>query len=100
MTDIQEPALRIENLCKSFGGVQALQNVDLQVQPGQVLGLLGQNGSGKSTLVKILTSVYVPDGGNVYVFGRRLTMPAKDPKKTGIAVVHQDIGLEDSLTVF
>ena len=100
MNDTLEPALRIAGLRKSFGGVRALQDVDLQVERGQVLGLLGQNGSGKSTLVKILTSVYVPDGGDVYVFGARVALPARDPKKTGIAVVHQDIGLEDSLTVF
>ena len=100
MNNIQEPAVRIEGLRKSFGGVRALQDVDVQVQPGQILGLLGQNGSGKSTLVKILTSVYTPDGGDVYVFGRRLSLPAKDPKRTGISVVHQDIGLEDTLTVF
>lgn len=100
MMTSQEPALRIEKLSKSFGGVKALQDVDLIVKPGEVLGLLGQNGSGKSTLVKILTSVYAADGGAVSVFGSQVTLPAKDPKKTGIAVVHQDIGLEDTLTVF
>ena len=95
-----ESALRIHKLSKSFGGVRALRDVDLEVGQGKVLGLLGQNGSGKSTLVKILTSVYVPDGGEVYVFDRQVPLPAKDPKKTGIAVVHQDIGLEDTMSVF
>lgn len=94
------PALRVKGLRKSFGGVHALQDVDLAVGRGQVLGLLGQNGSGKSTLVKILTSVYAPDEGEVEVFGRRVALPSKDPKKTVIAVVHQDIGLEDTMTVF
>jgi len=94
------PALRIEGLRKSFGGVCALQDVDIELGKGELLGLLGQNGSGKSTLVKILTSVYAPDRGEVYVFGQRTALPAKDLKKTSIAVVHQDIGLEDTMSVF
>ena len=69
------PVLRLTNLSKSFGGVQALDRVGLQVGRGEVHGLLGQNGSGKSTLIKILSGFHAPDpGGQLWIvltLGRR-----------------------------
>ena len=55
--------LRIEGLCKSFFGVQVLHEVGLELNPGQVLGLVGENGSGKSTTMNILGGVHRPTGG-------------------------------------
>ena len=92
-------ALRVEGLRKSFGGVRALRGVDLVVRPGEVHALLGQNGCGKSTLVKILTGIHSPDEGRAAFFGRPLALPVIDPASSGIAVVHQDIGLAESMTV-
>ncbi|WP_291051935.1 sugar ABC transporter ATP-binding protein [Herbiconiux sp.] len=92
-------ALRVEGMVKSFGGVRALRGVDLAVRPGEVHALLGQNGCGKSTLVKILTGVHAPDEGRAEFFGEPLALPVSDPAGSGIAVVHQDIGLADSMTV-
>lgn len=92
-------ALRVEGLQKSFGGVQALRGVDLEVRAGEVHALLGQNGCGKSTLVKILTGVHAPDAGTASFFGEELALPVTDPAGSGIAVIHQDIGLADTMTV-
>lgn len=92
-------ALRVEGVVKSFGGVRALRGVDLAVRPGEVHALLGQNGCGKSTLVKILTGVHAPDAGSATFFGEPLALPVTDPAHSGIAVIHQDIGLADSMTV-
>jgi ribose transport system ATP-binding protein len=94
-----DAALEVSGLTKAFGGVHALDHVDLRVDSGQILALLGQNGSGKSTLVKCLTGVYTPDAGSVRVFGEELGFPATAPHTHGIAVIHQDVGMVDSLTV-
>ena len=67
------PALRFAHISKSFGGVRALQDVSLEVLPGEVHCLAGENGSGKSTLIKIITGVYTPDpGAEMDYFGRRV----------------------------
>ncbi|RFA07441.1 sugar ABC transporter ATP-binding protein [Subtercola boreus] len=92
-------ALEVRNLAKSYGGSVALEDVSLTVRAGEVHALLGQNGCGKSTLVKSLTGVVVPDSGSVDVFGEPLAMPTIDPHTRGIAVIHQDIGLVESMTV-
>lgn len=92
-------ALSVRNLTKSYGGAVALEDVSLTVRAGEVHGLLGQNGCGKSTLIKSLTGVVVPDSGEVDVFGEPLAMPTIDPHTRGIAVIHQDIGLVESMTV-
>jgi simple sugar transport system ATP-binding protein len=62
-----EEVLRTEQISMSFGPVVALRGVDLHLQRGEVLGLVGDNGAGKSTLVKILTGLYRPDGGRIYL---------------------------------
>jgi len=86
-------------MVKSYGGARALDGLDLTVAAGEVHALLGQNGCGKSTLVKALTGVHSPDAGTATVFGRELTFPVTAPHTHGIAVIHQDIGLVDSMTV-
>jgi len=92
-------ALNVLGLRKSYGGAVALDGLNLYVRPGEVHALLGQNGCGKSTLVKSLTGVVTPDEGSVEVFGRTLTLPVDAPHAHGIAVIHQDIGLVDDMTV-
>ena len=61
-----EPLLRMENISKSFPGVQALDNVNFEVYPGEILGFVGENGAGKSTLIKILAGVYSKDSGTIW----------------------------------
>lgn len=92
-------ALEVDGLGKSYAGVPALVEVALRIRPGEIHALLGQNGSGKSTLVKALTGVHAPDAGTVRVFGREVHMPLRNPADHGIAVIHQDHGLVESMTV-
>ncbi|WP_343312844.1 ATP-binding cassette domain-containing protein [Brucella sp. BE17] len=85
------PALECLSISKVFPGVRALSDVSLSIRKGEIHALLGQNGAGKSTLVKVLTGVYQPDGGEIYVDGKpvRMRRPT-DAEANGIAIVHQD----------
>ena len=98
----EPPALSLRHLSKRFGGAHALNDVSLDVMPGEVLGLLGQNGSGKSTLIKVLSGYHVPEpGGELLIHGEAvpLPVPAGTSEKLGLAFVHQHLGLVPSLTV-
>ncbi len=64
---VEAPLLRMDSIAKNFPGVQALKGVNLEVYPGECLGLVGVNGAGKSTLMKILSGVYAPDGGRLTI---------------------------------
>jgi ribose transport system ATP-binding protein len=94
--------IEIRNLSKQFGGVRALDNVDLTVGRREVHGLLGQNGSGKSTLIKILSGFNAPEpGASLSIDGRAtpLPLPPGGFRAHGISFVHQNLGLVPSLTV-
>jgi ribose transport system ATP-binding protein len=97
-----DPVLRVRGVEKSFAGVRALSDVDLDVGPGEIHALLGENGAGKSTLIKVLAGVHRPDAGSIDVNGTRL--PAgfgpRDVAAAGLRFVHQDLGLVDGMTVF
>jgi branched-chain amino acid transport system ATP-binding protein len=67
------PILRLDRICKSFGGLQVLQDVNLTLQHGEIVGLIGPNGAGKSTLFNVISSFYKPDRGNVYLKGEKIT---------------------------
>lgn len=92
-------ALSVRGLTKTYGAIRALRGVDLEVAAGEVHALLGQNGCGKSTLVKALTGIVTPDGGTASVFGEELSFPVTTAHERGIAVIHQDLGLVDDMTV-
>jgi ribose transport system ATP-binding protein len=92
-------ALQLEGISKRFGGVRALHDVEMSVPRGEVRGLAGANGSGKSTLVKILAGYHSPDGGQVAVWGHELSLPIAGANRHGIATIHQDLGLIDSLSI-
>lgn len=96
------PALEIENLSKTFGGVRALDRASLTVRHGEIHGLLGQNGSGKSTLIKILAGFHEPDpGGRLRIAGQTVELPLPPGafRHHGISFVHQHLGLIPALTV-
>ena len=95
------PALSTRGLTKTFSGRAVLDDVDLDVQRGEIHALLGQNGSGKSTLIKCLAGVYRPDGGEITVGGRRLprAFPPTAARRFGLAFVHQDLGLALDMTI-
>ena len=96
-----EPALSLRGIVKRFGGKPAVDDVSLEVAPGEVLALVGENGAGKSTLVSVACGLYKPDAGEVRAFGRPL--PPADPRAAidaGIGVVHQHFMLIGPLTVW
>ena len=95
------PTLKITGLVKHFGGVKALKGVDLEIQPGEVHGLLGENGCGKSTLIKVLAGFHNPDEGELELHGHKVKLPLHPGqfRALGMSFVHQDLGLVPSLTV-
>ena len=97
----QEPELlALRGVSKSFGAVQALTDIELDVKSSEVVALLGDNGAGKSTLVKILAGVVPADSGTISFHGRPVTIsnPAES-RALGIATVYQDLALCDNLDV-
>ncbi len=94
------PLLKLRGVSKRFGAVQALQDVDLDVNAGEVVALVGDNGAGKSTLIKTISGVGPADAGTFELGGEqiRIHSPA-DSAKLGIAVVYQDLALCDNLDV-
>jgi ribose transport system ATP-binding protein len=94
------PLVRVAGITKSFGGVQALRGVSLEIQPGEVHALLGENGAGKSTLIKILSGVHNHDGGSIEIAGQSASFDnPTQSRAAGIAVVYQDLSLVESLSV-
>lgn len=91
--------LAVRHVTKSFGSTTALRSVDLEMHPGEVVGLVGHNGSGKSTLVGVLAGQHRPDiGAEATLRGAPVAFPL-DRAEVGIGVVTQDLGLLDNLTV-
>ncbi|MCM8710015.1 sugar ABC transporter ATP-binding protein [Clostridium sp. SYSU_GA19001] len=96
-----EVFLKISNVSKTFPGVKALDNMQLEIVPGEVHALIGENGAGKSTLIKILSGIYQPDeGAEIYIEGEKteITNSLVSVRK-GIAVIYQDFSLFPNLTV-
>ncbi len=100
----QAPADRVVEMTaitKAFGGVPVLKAVDLHLEPGRVVGLLGANGAGKSTLIKILSGIYTADGGSIAFDGHPVELhTAADAHRHGIRTVHQELSLVPSLKVY
>lgn len=89
----------MRSITKRFGGVTALENVDLDIRAGEVLAIVGDNGAGKSTLIKILTGVYQPTSGEITMNGAPLVMNSHaDSIAKGIDAVYQTLALADHLT--
>jgi len=95
-----QPLLVMEAIDKSFPGVHALCEVDLRLQAGQVLALVGENGAGKSTLIKILSGAHHADAGTIRIDGRRATLatPA-DSQRAGVGVIYQEFNLVPAMSV-
>lgn len=96
----QEYRLEMRGISKQFGGIKALQNVNLKVKAGEIHALVGENGAGKSTLIKILSGAYSKDSGEILVDGKNVNISStQDAKKLGIAVIYQEFMLVPELTV-
>ena len=93
--------LEMKNISKSFGEVQALQDVDFAVHRNEVVGLLGDNGAGKSTLIKIVTGYYQQDSGDVYFDGQKVEgLSVAEARRLGIETVYQERALADLQTLW
>ena len=107
MTDPSRPnattgelLLSLRGICKNFGAVSALTDIDLDVHAGEVVALVGDNGAGKSTLVKILSGVHRPTSGTIQVRGQEVNLPNPSASLAiGIATVFQDLALCENLDV-
>ncbi|MFI3229429.1 MAG: ABC transporter ATP-binding protein [Bacillota bacterium] len=89
-------AIELKNITKTFGSVVANKNVNLNVKQGEILALLGENGSGKTTLMNMLSGIYQPDSGSIYVKGKKVSITCpEDSKKLKIGMVHQHFKLVD-----
>ena len=94
---MQQPyAIELKGITKTFGSVVANHDVSLNVRQGEILALLGENGSGKTTLMNMLSGIYKPDSGQIFVDGKEVSIDSpEDAKRLGIGMVHQHFKLVD-----
>ena len=92
--------LKLSGLCKDFGAVKVLKNIDLELRKGEVLGLVGENGAGKSTMMNVLGGVYPKTSGDITLFGSPYTPEnPSDATRAGIAFIHQELNLFTNLSI-
>jgi ABC-type sugar transport system ATPase subunit len=92
--------VEMKGICKRFGGVEALKSVDLELQRGEIMGLVGDNGAGKSTLMKILSGAYLADAGEIFIDGQKAHIHnPQDAFNLGIGMIYQDLALFNNLDV-
>jgi len=92
-------ALKLEGISKHFGAIHALNGVSLSLQPGEVLGLMGDNGAGKSTLVKVIAGNFRPTQGRIFIKDTETVLHGPlEARRNGIEIVYQDLALCDNLT--
>src|SRR6266404_3736461 len=92
--------LKVCGVSKHFPGVQALDNVSLELHAGEVLAVVGENGAGKSTLMKILAGIYLLDEGEIRLHGQVVRFTGViDDMKHGISLIHQELNLAETLSV-
>ncbi len=100
MTESTSPIVEMQEICKRFGGVQALDHAGLALRTGEVHALVGDNAAGKSTLIKILAGAVPMDRGSILFEGRPVEIrEPRDAKALGIETVYQDLALADNLDV-
>jgi ABC-type sugar transport system ATPase subunit len=95
-----QPLVELVDIRKSFGAVQSLRGVSMDVMPGETFALLGDNAAGKSTLMKILTGVYQPDRGQIIVGGQPVVFDRpSESRRRGIEMIYQDFALAENLDI-
>jgi simple sugar transport system ATP-binding protein len=95
-----EPLIRMEHVCKSYGRVQALDDVSVAVGEREIVGLLGDNGAGKSTLIKVLSGVVPLTSGDIFIRGRKVNIRStQDAISYGIETIYQDSALVTQLSI-
>lgn len=94
-----EYAIELKGISKSFGPVAANKNINLSLAKGEILALLGENGSGKTTLMNMLSGIYMPDSGSIFIDGKKVEINSpEDSGKLGIGMVHQHFKLVERFT--
>lgn len=97
---MNEIIVSMENICKTFPGVKALDHVNFELRSGEVMALLGENGAGKSTLMKVLSGVYTRDEGSLKIFGKEYgDLTPKQAQEVGVAIIHQELNMCRHLSV-
>src|SRR5579871_6078754 len=93
------PLLELKNIAKHFGAIEAVAGVDLSIERGQIVGLMGDNGAGKSTLVKLMAGNFPPSSGEMLIDGKPMHFHKPvEAREQGIEVVYQDLALCNNLT--
>ena len=94
----QQPLLKVVDLYKHFGGLVAVDHVSMEIYPGEVVGLVGDNGAGKSTLIKMISGVYDPDDGQIFLEGEEVNFDSPMmARQRGIETIYQDLALCENL---
>src|SRR6185369_4332265 len=94
------PILEMRHIAKRFGATQALEDVSLSLQPGEIHALLGENGAGKSTLIKIMTGVQQQDSGDIHIDGEPVRIASsQDAQRLGVAAIYQEPMIFPDLSV-
>ena len=97
---VDTPLLEARKVSKYFGAVTALRDVNLQLWPGEVLGVVGDNGAGKSTLMKVLSGLYPPSKGSLHFDGKEVQFHSpRDARDLGIEMVYQDLALAGNMNI-
>ena len=95
----QKVALELKNITKTFGSVIANKNINLSLRKGEILSILGENGSGKTTLMNMISGIYYPDEGNIFIEGEEVVVSSpEDAFKYKIGMIHQHFKLVDVFT--
>lgn len=96
----EKPLIRMVNISKRFGAVEALKKVNFEVGYGEIVGLVGDNGAGKSTLVKISTGAYTPDEGEIFFEGEKVKfIHPLESRSRGIEMIYQDLALAEDINI-
>jgi simple sugar transport system ATP-binding protein len=97
----ERPLYALKGISKSFGHVEALKNVDMEVYEGEIIGLVGDNGAGKSTLIKILSGIYAKGSGTILYEGKPVRISNyRDSQSLGLATIYQDRALVDTVSIY
>ncbi|WP_375266647.1 ATP-binding cassette domain-containing protein [Planktotalea sp.] len=95
-----EPILKARNLVKRYGRVTALDHCDFELMPGEILGVIGDNGAGKSTLIKVLCGAVIPDQGDVFLDGKKVSFNSPiEARDQGIETVYQTLAMSPALSI-
>lgn len=98
--EASEPIVAMKDIHKSFGSIQALSGVDLEIGGNEIMGLVGDNGAGKSTLIKTLVGIHGPDEGDIIIDGEVVDINSpRDARRYGISTVYQDLAVVDELSM-